>query len=101
MSRPRAALGVAGVAVEATPWDREALAEALARHRATHVFLLIGTTLRQARSEQVSGDPYEAIDHRLTRMLCEAAAATPARPRLIYLSAIGSDPKARSPYTRG
>lgn len=96
----RRIFGEKGATVDTSPWAVGLLAEALRARAATHVFVLIGTTRRSAREEGVTGDPYEAIDYGLTRMLCEAAAASGCAPRIVYLSSVGASAAARSPYLR-
>jgi len=94
----RERFGQLGAEVDATPWEAEAMARALAARAPTHVFFLIGTTRKQARAEHIDGDPYLAIDYGLCKLLVEAAAAGEARPRFVLLSAIGVGPKASSKY---
>jgi uncharacterized protein YbjT (DUF2867 family) len=90
----------AGVEVEATPWEAPALVAALRSRQVTHVFSLLGTTRKQARSEGMKGDPYEAVDYGLTRLLCEAAVASERRPRFVLLSSVGVGPGSRAGYLR-
>ena len=89
-----------GAEVDTSPWEAAALAEAMRARGVTHVFVAIGTTRKQAKADGITGDPYEQIDHALTRMLCEAAAASGAAPRIVYLSSVGAGPGARSPYLK-
>jgi uncharacterized protein YbjT (DUF2867 family) len=89
-----------GAEVDAAPWDAAALAARLAEHRPAQLYLLIGTTRRKAREDRIEGDIYEAVDLGLTRLAVEAAVASGARPRLVFLSSIGADPASRSPYFR-
>jgi len=96
----RARFGAIGVEVDATPWERDAMAATLRRTGATHVFVLIGTTRRQARVDAVEGDIYEAVDFGLTRIAVEAAVAAGTKPRIVYLSSIGASEASRSPYLR-
>lgn len=96
----RETFGRLGVEVDASPWDRAMLAEALTTRGVTHVFNTIGTTRKQAKADNLGGDIYEQVDHALTRMLCEAAVAAGTRPRIVYLSSVGADSGARSPYLR-
>lgn len=85
-----------GVEVDTTPW--EDLATALARHRPDQLYILIGTTRAQAKSDHIEGDIYERVDFGLTKLAVDAARDT--RPRLVYLSSVGADPSARSAYLR-
>jgi uncharacterized protein YbjT (DUF2867 family) len=96
----RETFGKLGATVDTSPWDPAMLAEALKTCGATHVFIAIGTTRKQARADGVGGDIYEQVDHALTRMLCDAAVAAGTRPRLVYLSSIGASAGARSPYLK-
>src|SRR5690349_8542617 len=57
----RARLAAIGVEVDTTPWERGAMAETLRRTAATHVFVLIGTTRKQAKADALGGDIYETI----------------------------------------
>jgi len=96
----RETFGAIGVEVDTTPWERGALTATLRRTGATHVFILIGTTRKQARSDEVGGDIYEAVDFGLTRMLAEAAGETGTNPRIVYLSSVGASEGSRSAYLR-
>jgi len=109
----RGRLAELGAEVDATPWDAARLGARLAELERTQLqlYLLMGTTRRRAKADRVEGDIYETVDLGLTRIAVEAAraAAAPAPapapgggagPRLVYLSSIGADPGARSPYLR-
>lgn len=88
-----------GAEVEACPWTLEAMSEALARWRPSHVFSLLGTTRsRMKKSEDPAAQSYEAVDYGLTALLIEAAAGLESRPRFIYLSSAGVAPGSRNPY---
>src|SRR5687768_6782649 len=63
--------GEMGAQVDTSPWDAAMLAEALKTRGVTHVFVCIGTTRAQSKANAVEGDPYDAIDYGLTRMLCD------------------------------
>jgi len=89
-----------GAEVDATPWDAARLAARLAELRPAQLYLLIGTTRRRARADRVEGDIYQAVDLGLTRLAVEAAVASAAGPRLVYLSSVGADATARSAYFR-
>jgi uncharacterized protein YbjT (DUF2867 family) len=93
-------LGEIGAQVDSSPWDVAMLTEALKTRAVTHVFVCIGTTRAQTKANAVQGDPYEAVDYGLTRMLCDAAVAAGTSPRIVYLSSIGTGPTSRSPYFR-
>jgi uncharacterized protein YbjT (DUF2867 family) len=92
----RTTLGALGADVDATPW--ESLATALAKHRPTELYILIGTTRAKAKSDRIDGDIYERIDYGLTKLAVDAARET--KPRLVYLSSVGADASARSAYLR-
>lgn len=89
----RERLAAQGGEVDASPWQLEALTEALRRHRPTHLFGLLGTTRKQAKAEGITGDPYEAIDYGLTKLLIDAAVAAGGAPRFTVLSSIGVGPR--------
>ena len=89
-----------GAEVDTSPWEPAALAEAMRARGVTHVFVAIGTTRKQAKADGLTGDPYEQVDHALTRMLCEAAAQGGTSPRIVYLSSVGAGPGARTPYLK-
>ncbi len=98
----RGRLAALGAEVDATPWDAARLGARLAELEPAQVYILIGTTRRKAQADRIEGDIYEAVDLRLTKLAVEAAQAARAGggPRLVYLSSIGADPGARSPYLR-
>jgi uncharacterized protein YbjT (DUF2867 family) len=66
--------------------------------RPAQIYVLIGTTRSRARTDAVSGNIYEAIDLGLTRLAALAARASEQQPRIVYLSSVGADPRARSAY---
>ncbi|WP_275827939.1 NAD(P)H-binding protein [Roseisolibacter sp. H3M3-2] len=91
----RARCAAARAAADATPWDEDAMAAALAARRPAAVYALLGTTRRR-------GDGYEAVDYGLTSLLLRAAVRaardTGTTPRVVYLSAVGADADSRNPY---
>jgi uncharacterized protein YbjT (DUF2867 family) len=89
-----------GAEVDATAWEAAALAARLRALAVTHLYICIGTTRAKAKSDAIAGDIYEAVDLGLTKIAVEAARASELRPRLVYLSSVGADPGARSPYLR-
>ncbi len=91
----RARFGALGATVDATPWELSAMTSTLASLRPDWVFALLGTTRKRMRSE---GGDYETIDYGLTRLLIDAAVASGARPRFVYLSAVGVSARARGAY---
>lgn len=96
----RGRLAGLGAEVDATPWEAGPLAARVAEARPAQLYILIGTTRRRAKADRVLGDIYEAVDLGLARLAVDAAVASRAAPRLVYLSSIGADPAARSPYLR-
>ncbi len=94
----RERFGAIGADVDVSPWQVAPLAEVMRARAVTHVFCCIGTTRGQARAEGIAGDPYQAIDYGLTKLLCDAAVAAGTGPRLVYLSSVGASPTARSAY---
>jgi uncharacterized protein YbjT (DUF2867 family) len=89
-----------GADVDATPWDTARLAARLRELAAAQLYICIGTTRQKAKSEALTGDIYEAVDLGLTKIAVDAARASEVAPRIIYLSSIGADTAARSPYLR-
>lgn len=92
-----------GAQVDVTPWERVALTETFRRTRPTHLFALLGTTRARARAASAQGldasaQSYEAVDYGLTALLLEAALAAGARPRFVYLSAVGVTDGSSNPY---
>jgi nucleoside-diphosphate-sugar epimerase len=88
-----------GAAVDVTAWEPEAVRDTLAVVRPAFVFSLLGTTRARARRAG-GGESYASIDLGLTLMLLRAAVACGSRPRFIFLSAVGADPRARTEYMR-
>jgi nucleoside-diphosphate-sugar epimerase len=80
-----------GAEVDGTPWDRAALTARLAALRPDAVFALLGTTRARGREAARRGavETYETVDYGLTRLLLDAAVASGARPRFVYLSSAG------------
>ena len=101
----RARFEAFGAAVDATPWDEEAMTATLAALRPATVFALLGTTRARGRAAARRGggaESYETVDYALTMRLVRAAAAAAraggTAPRVVYLSAIGARADARNPY---
>ena len=94
--------------VDETPWQPDAMRDALLRHRPTHVFILLGTTRARAKQAARKGRPpesYESVDYALPHLLVEAAREaaqvdTSLRPVLVYLSALGVREDSRVAYVR-
>ncbi|MFW6049710.1 MAG: NAD(P)H-binding protein [Myxococcota bacterium] len=92
-----------GAEVDATPWEEDAMAAALARLSPSHVFALLGTTQKRDRAARRAGKPpesYDTVDYGLTALLLRAAKHAPRPPRFVYLSAAGVGPGSRSPYMK-
>jgi uncharacterized protein YbjT (DUF2867 family) len=89
-----------GAEVDATAWDAPALAARFRELSPAQIYICIGTTRSKAKSDQVQGDIYEAVDLGLTKITVDAARASEVKPRLVYLSSVGADPTARSAYMR-
>jgi len=90
-----------GAEVDATPWEREALAASFRERPPQVLFALLGTTRRRGRRAKAKGgadETYETVDYGLTRMLLDAALDAEAAPRFVYLSSMGVGPKARGGY---
>ena len=89
-----------GATIDTSPWHADALAQGLDRANASELYILIGTTRGRAKAENLDGDIYEQIDYGLTKLAVEAARMSNAKPRLVYLSGMGADAKARGAYMR-
>lgn len=89
----------AGIEIDTTPWEADAMEATLKRVAPTHVFGLLGTTRKRAAREGMDARAaYERIDFGMTAMLFEAAAACGSEPRLVYVSAAGLSERTRNPY---
>lgn len=86
-----------GAEVDVTAWQQEAFTSRLAALQPDLVFALLGTTRARAAREGIS-DAYERIDYGLTAITLKAARASGARPRFVYLSALGARESTRNPY---
>lgn len=64
------------------------------------IYVCIGTTRTKAKSDAVAGNIYEAVDLGLTQIAVDAARASETQPRVVYLSSVGADARARSAYLR-
>jgi uncharacterized protein YbjT (DUF2867 family) len=91
-----------GAEIDESPWQSEAIVDALSRHRPDVVMIVIGTTVKRAKIDGVDGDIYQRVDFGLTKLVCDAIAhkSFEPMPRVVYLSSMGADPKARSAYLR-
>lgn len=89
-----------GAEVLISPFETDALKTALQDLGPSHLFIMHGTTRRRARAEGIQGDPYKLVDLALTRVALAACEGLTNLPRVLYLSAQGTRPRARSPYFR-
>ena len=64
----------------------------------TQIYILIGTTRAKAKADAVQGNIYETVDYGLTKLAVDAARGSEVTPRIVYLSSVGADAKARSAY---
>ena len=89
-----------GAATDATPWDEAAMTSTLRELRPTIVFALLGTTRRRGKEAATAGrtETYETVDYGLTSLLLRATLASGARPRFVYLSAVGVSDATTNPY---
>jgi uncharacterized protein YbjT (DUF2867 family) len=103
LARWQAHFATLGAEVDTTPWQAAAWTKRLLELRPAVVLICIGTTQKRARADQLSGNPYELVDYGLTKLVVDAAQQASReqpgyQPRLVYLSSMGADPKARSAY---
>ena len=96
----RTRLDALGATLDTTRWDALDLSLTLRKHFPAQLYILVGTTRSRAKAENIEGDIYEQVDLRLTKLAIDAARASEIQPRLVYLSSIGADARARSPYLR-
>jgi len=96
----REKFGALGAAVDASEWKVAELAERFREGKPTQLYILIGTTRTRAKLDAVQGDIYESIDLGLTQLAVDAVKHAGTPTRIIYLSSVGADPKARSAYLR-
>lgn len=95
----RARFELPGVELSTAAWSAGDMAAEFERRAPSHVFCLIGTTRKRARSAPESAG-YDAVDFGLTTLLLAAAAAQGSKPRFVYLSSLGTSAKARGAYLR-
>jgi uncharacterized protein YbjT (DUF2867 family) len=84
--------------VDTTPWDATALAARWRELKPAQVYICIGTTRTKAKADSIEGNIYEKVDYGLTKLAVDAARGSEVSPRLVYLSSVGADAKARSAY---
>ncbi len=94
----RATFGQLGAETDTTPWDAMALAARWREIKPTQIYILIGTTRAKAKADAVQGNIYETVDYGLTKLAVDAARGSEVTPRIVYLSSVGADAKARSAY---
>jgi len=94
----RAKFGEHGAEVDTTVWDAAALAARWRELKPTHLYICIGTTRSKAKADAIDGNIYEKVDYGLTKLAVDAARASELSPRIVYLSSVGADAKARSAY---
>ena len=97
----RKTFGEQGATVDATPWDASALGatfKSLFARGSGQLYICIGTTRNKAKADNVEGNIYEKVDYGLTKLAVDAAVGSETRPRLVYLSSVGANPKAGSKY---
>lgn len=92
-----------GAQVSTAPWTDEAIDALVLEMQPSHVFALLGTT--QARAKQAakegrdaSKETYDAVDVGLTERILRACARCTVKPRLVYLSSVGSGESAKGAY---
>ncbi|HEX5057812.1 MAG TPA: NAD(P)H-binding protein, partial [Kofleriaceae bacterium] len=96
----RTTFGELGAEVDTTAWDIAGLAARWRELAPAQIYVCIGTTRNKAKSDNVQGDIYEAVDLGLTKLAVDAARASETKPRIVYLSSVGADVNARSAYLR-
>lgn len=95
----RARFAALGARVDESPWEAASIRAAIATHRPTHVFALLGTTRKRAAREGIT-DAYEQVDYGLSAMLLDACVHAGHAPRFVYLSAIGVREDTGNAYLR-
>jgi uncharacterized protein YbjT (DUF2867 family) len=94
----RTRFGELGAEVDTTAWEAAALASRWRDVKPAQIYICIGTTRSKAKADSIEGNIYEKVDYGLTKLAAEAARASEVSPRLVYLSSVGADAKARSAY---
>ncbi|WP_428261924.1 NAD(P)H-binding protein [Haliangium sp.] len=93
-------LGGLGAEVDITPWTPADMQARLGALVPSHVFALLGTTRKRGRMAAREGreESYESVDYGLAKLLMDAAVATGAGPRFVYLSSAGVSARASGAY---
>lgn len=89
-----------GITVVSSAFAVASLAEVLGRSAPDAIYIVHGTTRHQAQAEGLGGDIYAQIDYGLTQAIVDAVQLSGSLARIVYLSALGADPQARSAYLR-
>jgi uncharacterized protein YbjT (DUF2867 family) len=94
-----------GTKVSTAPWTGEAIDALVQETKPTLVFALLGTTqarVKQAEKEgrDASKETYAAVDVALTEMVIRACSASEVKPRLVYLSSVGTSESAAGEYLK-
>jgi uncharacterized protein YbjT (DUF2867 family) len=84
-----------GAHIDTSPWQLDALTQRFKDLQPTHIFALLGTTQKRIKQLKRAGldhtsATYDAVDHKLTVMLLDAALQAGITPRFIYLSSAGA-----------
>jgi nucleoside-diphosphate-sugar epimerase len=92
-----------GAKVSTAAWTNEAIEALVKETEPSEVFALLGTTqarVKQAAREgrDASKETYEAVDVGLTEMILRACIRSETKPRLVYLSSVGSGENASGAY---
>lgn len=92
-----------GAKVSTAPWTNEAIEALVKETQPSEVFALLGTTqarVKQAAREgrDASKETYDAVDVGLTEMILRACIRCEPKPRLVYLSSVGSGENAAGAY---
>lgn len=107
----RAKFEPSGALIDLTPWELEAMAEAIATHRPDVVCCFIGTTRARMKQLEAKGQDaakasYEAVDYGLTDLLVRASVLAAERhqdyapPRFVYISAMGAGSRGLNAYMK-
>jgi len=96
----RVKFGELGASIDTSDWMIAELATRFRELKPTQIYILIGTTRSRAKVDAVQGDIYESIDLGLTQLAVDAAKQSGITTRIVYLSSIGANAKARSAYLR-